>query len=83
MRNKTGHSEANRQYATAYAAHYTDHDLPSAMRLYKQVIASHPSDPEAEYSRVQIQNIVNEVVPKQELLDAQMELAVDHFEQSA
>ena len=53
------------------------------MRLYKQVMASHPSDPEAEYSRVQIQNIVNAVVPKQELLDAQMELAVTHFEHSA
>jgi hypothetical protein len=24
MRNKTEHTEANRQYATAYAAHYTE-----------------------------------------------------------
>jgi hypothetical protein len=53
------------------------------MRLYKQIMASHPSDPEAEYSRVQIQNIVNAVVPKQELLDAQMDLALNHFEYSA
>ena len=83
MRNNTEHTEANRQYATAYAEHYTEHDLPSAMRLYKQVMTAHPSDPEAEYSRVQIQNIVNKVVPKHELLDAQMELAVTHFEHSA
>ncbi len=83
MRIQTEATEANRQYAAAYAAHYTEHDLPSALQLYKQVIASHPSDPEAEYSRVQIQNIVNAVVPKQELLDAQMELAVTHFEYSA
>ena len=83
MRNKTEHTEANRQYATAYATHYTEHDLPVAMRLYKQIMASHPSDPEAEYSRVQIQNIVNAVVPKQELLDAQMDLALNHFEYSA
>lgn len=83
MRNKTEHTEANRQYAAAYAAHYTEHDLPAAMRLYKQIMASHPSDPEAEYSRVQIQNIVNAVVPKQELLDAQMDLARSHFEHSA
>ena len=62
MRNKTELTEANREYATAYAAHYTEHDLPAAMRLYKQIMASHPSDPEAEYSRVQIQNIVNSVV---------------------
>ena len=83
MRNKTEPTEANREYATAYATHYTEHDLPAAMRLYKQVMVSHPNDPEAEYSRVQIQNIVNAVVPKQELLDAQMELALNHFEHSA
>ncbi len=83
MRNKTEITEANRQYAAAYAAHYTEHDLPAAMQLYKQVMTSHPSDPEAEYARVQIHNIVNAVVPKQELLDAQMEMALTHFEHSA
>jgi hypothetical protein len=83
MRNTTELTEASRQYATAYAAHYTETDLPAAMRLYKQVMTSHPSDPEAEYARVQIQNIVNAVVPKQELLDAQMEMALTYFEHSA
>ena len=82
MSNATELTEAYRQYAAAYAAHYTDHDLPAAMRLYKQVMASHPSDPEAEYSRVQIQNIINAVVPKHELLDAQMEMALTRFEYS-
>jgi hypothetical protein len=81
MRNENEPTEGNRQYAAAYAAHYTEHDLPSALRLYRQVMASHPSDPEAEYSRVQIQNIVKAVVPKQELLDAQLELVLAHFEQ--
>ncbi len=51
----------------AYAAHYTEHDLRSAMQLYKQVMVSHPSDPQAEYSRGQIHNIVDAVVPKPEL----------------
>lgn len=36
MRNKTEYTEVTRQYATSYAAHYTEHDLPAAMRLYKQ-----------------------------------------------
>ena len=79
MRNKTELTEASRRYAAAHTAHYTEHDLPSAMRLYKQVMASHPNDPEAGYSRAQIQNIVNAVVPKQQLLDAQMELALTHL----
>jgi hypothetical protein len=83
MSSKTELTEANRQYAAAYAAHYTEHDLPSAMRSYKQIMASHPNDPEAKYSREQIQNIVNAVVPKQELLDAQMELALTHLERGA
>ena len=83
MRNTTELTEANRQYATACAAHYTEHNLPAAMRLYKQVMASHPSDPEAEYSRVQIQNIINAVVPRKELLDAQMQLALTHLKHSA
>ena len=37
-------------------------------------MASHPGTQEADYSRSQIQNIVNAVVPKQELLDAQTNL---------
>jgi hypothetical protein len=54
-------TEAAREYAAAYAAHYS-------------------GAPEAGYSRTQVQNIVNAVVPKQELLDAQMELALARLE---
>jgi hypothetical protein len=35
---------------------------------------------QAGYSRTQVQNIVNAVVPKQELLNAQVELALARFE---
>ena len=72
-------TEAARQYAVAYAAHYTERDLPGALRLYVNVIASHPNEQEADFSRSQVQNIVNAVVPKQELFDAQVNLAAAHF----
>ena len=79
MRHVTEFTEAGRQYAAAYAAHYTGRDLAVALQLYTKVMASHPDAEEAGYSRMQIQNIVNAVVPKQELLDAQIELARAHF----
>jgi hypothetical protein len=72
-------TEAALQYAAAYAAHYTERDLPGALRLYVNVIASHPDEQEATFSRAQVQNIVNAVVPKQELFDAQVNLAAAHF----
>ena len=80
MRNETEPTEASQQYTAAYAAHYIGHDLPLALRLYLKLLASHPSAREAGYSRMQVQNIVNAVVPKQELLEAQMELVRVHFE---
>jgi hypothetical protein len=83
MKHEPGLNEAGREYAAAYATHYTEHNLPSALRLYKQVIALHPSDPVADYSQMQIQNIVNSVVPKTELLDAEIDLACTHFEQAS
>ena len=72
-------TEAGRDYAAAYAAHNTDHDLPTALQLYLKVISAHPGTKEAGYSRSQAQNIINATVPDQELLDAQVKLAVDHF----
>ena len=80
MTNDTELTEASRQYAAAYAAHYTGHDLLAALQLYSKVVASHPGAQEAGYSRAQVHNIVNTVVPKQELLDAEMELALAHLE---
>ena len=71
-------TEAGREYAAAYAAHYTDRDLPTALQLYLKVVSSHPGTKEAGYARAQAQNIINATVPDQELLDAQVELAVAH-----
>jgi len=76
MRNDTELKEAGKQYAEAHAAHYTTKDLHEALKLYKAIMAEHPNTKEAEYSRTQIQNIVQSVVPKQRLLDAQVELAL-------
>jgi hypothetical protein len=80
MRTETEPTEANQQYAAAYAAHYTGRDLPLALQLYRKLMASHPSAQEAGYARMQVQNMVNAVVPRQELLDAQIELLLVHFE---
>ena len=78
--NKDGSStKAARAYVEAYAAHYTQHDYPLALRLYGALVTTHPSAQEAEYSRMQIQNIVSAVVPKQELFEAQLELVRAHL----
>ena len=83
MRNEMKNTEAGRQYAAAYAAHYTGRDLPLALQLYRKLMASHPSDQESGNSQAQVQNIVNTVVPKQELVEAQIEMALAHFERDA
>ena len=79
MKDDIGQTEARRQYVAAYTVHYTKANLREALELYMDIIGSHPNTQEAEYSRSQIQNIVNNVVPKQELLDAQVELARAHL----
>jgi hypothetical protein len=53
--------------------------LYEALELYKGIMAAQPNTKEAEYSRTQIQNIVQSVVPKQRLLDAQVELALTYL----
>jgi hypothetical protein len=73
-------AEITQEYAEAYAAHYSKRDLAMALQLYKKLIASHASAREAGYSRTQVRNIVNAVLPEQELLDAQMELAFARLE---
>ena len=72
--------EAAREYAAAYAAQYSQRELAVALELYERLITSHPSAREAGYSRTQIQNIANAVVPEQDLLDAQIELVFAHLE---
>jgi hypothetical protein len=79
MRNVTELGVAAQQYAAAHAVHHTTKDLGKALGLYRGVMAEHPNTQEAGYSHTQIQNIVNRVVPKQDLLDAQVELALDHL----
>jgi hypothetical protein len=73
--------EAARDYAAAYAAHYSRRDLSGALYLYKRLVSSHESTPQSGYSISQIQNIVKSVVPVQELLDAQIGLALARLEQ--
>ena len=80
MRESRLSEEAGQQYATAYDTHYTTKDIHKAFTLYENIIAAHPDTKEAGYSRSQVQNIVNAVVSKQELFDAQVDLALAHFE---
>jgi hypothetical protein len=76
MREPTELTGSGQSYAAAHRAHYSERNLAAALRLYRDLIASRPNAPEAAYSRAQIQNIVNTVVPMQELLDAQVGLAL-------
>lgn len=75
MKTNAEPTKATKQYLAAYTAHYTAMDLRKAIELYKGVLASHPNTVEAGYAQSQIDNIVNTVVPKQELLDAQVAFA--------
>lgn len=80
MRDTEFSTEAGQQYASAYDAHYMAKKIPEAFALYEQIIATHPDTKEAEYSRSQIQNIVNAVVPKKRIMDSLMELVRTHFD---
>jgi len=72
-------AEAAREYAAAYATHYSERDLAAALNLYERIMATHPKAREAAYSRAQVQNIVETVVPKEELLEALLKLARAHL----
>ena len=76
MKKITKKTEAGQQYAAAHAAHYKTKYLAEALGRYRAVMAAHPEAQEAGYSRSQIQNIVSDVVPQEELFDAQVELAL-------
>lgn len=82
MNNDTELTEAAQQYAAAHAAHYVSKDLPQALELYTVITATHPETPEAGYSQAQLQNIVNSVVPKSDLVTAHVELARTHLQQT-
>jgi len=75
-------TQAMRSYAAAYAAHYSERDLATALQLYRDLIDSHANALEAGYARTQIQNIVRALIPAEDLLDAQVELALAHIERA-
>ena len=79
-RKPTGIDEAGRMYATAYATHYTAKDLHGAFELYRSLMETYPDTPEAGYSHSQILNIANAVVSKEQIFDAQVELALAYLE---
>jgi hypothetical protein len=79
MTKEAAPTKAGQDYAAAHNMHYKDKDLNAALDLYQGVMAVHPDTPEAGYSQSQIQNIAKSVVPKQELLDAEVAMARNHL----
>jgi hypothetical protein len=79
MKKATTVTEVSKRYGEAYAAHYKTKHLHEALDLYKGVIAAYPNTQEADFSGYQILNIVHDMVPKQELFDAQVALALAYF----
>ncbi len=71
-------TEAGRYYAEAYEKHYANKDLYAALEMYKKVTAEYPDSKEAEHSRSQILNIIRDVVPKDVLHDAQLDMALNY-----
>lgn len=78
MKQEAQLGDAGHEYAAAHSLHYESRDLRRALDLYRGIVARYPSTQEAEYSRSQIQNVLNAVVPKQALFDAQIDLALAH-----
>ena len=80
MRTDLTPSEAGRDYAAAHAMHYKTKNLDTALGLYQGIIGAHPDSDEATYSRSQIQNIAKSLVPKDELMLAEIKMARAHME---
>jgi hypothetical protein len=76
-------TEAGRKYAEAYKKHFSSKDLYGALQSYKEVVTSYPNSQEAEYSRTQIQNIMQDVVPKDVLYAAHLEMALKYVKKTA
>ena len=81
MKNRTKDTAEGKDYTKAHNMHYKTKNLPKAFKLYRGIITDYPRTEEAGYSLSQVKNIVNEVVPKQEVMDALVALALAHFEQ--
>lgn len=82
MSMNAGVTQASKLYAAAHGTHYEAKDLRAALGLYQSILAAHPDSPEAGHSTSQIRNIVQAVVSKQDLLDAEVGLARAHFERA-
>lgn len=80
MKNNDNPTEASKHYAAAYEMHYEKKDLRDAFERYKRIITIHQNTPEAQYAQSQINNIINNVVPKQDILDAQVNLLSSHLD---
>ena len=74
---------AGLKYAKAYDTHYARKDLCAALKSYNEVVDSYPDSKEAAHSRSQIPNIVRDVVPRDVLFEAQLNLASDHVKRGS
>ena len=83
MEKETVLTEAGRYYAEAYEKHYANKDLYAALEMYKKVTDAYPDSKEAEHSRSQILNIIRDVVPKDVLHDAQLEMALNYAKRTS
>ena len=81
MKNRNNATATDQNYTKAHDMHYKTKDLPRAFKLYRSIIADYPETEEAGYSLSQVKNIMNEVVPKQEVMDTLVALTLAHFEQ--
>lgn len=79
METRDERSKATRHYEEAYEVHYRTRDLRRALEMYGGIMATHGKAPEVGYACSQIQNIVNSVVPKQDLLDVHVALALSRL----
>lgn len=65
-------SEAARQYAAAYAAHYSQRNLLLASQLYQDILFLYPNALEADYARMQLHSMFTLTVPQQIRVDAEI-----------
>jgi hypothetical protein len=63
-------------YNRAHDAHYVQRDLRLALSLYQSIVQDHPIAAENEFARAQIGNIVTSVVPKDRLIESQIDLVL-------
>lgn len=70
---------AKQQYAQAYETHYTAKKLSEALGLYRDIMSNYPDSNEANYSQMQVLNIVKSEISKHDLFNAHVDLLLTHF----